>query len=61
MESIGTLASGIAHDLNNILTPILMFVQLLRRKLTDVKDHKIVNTIEDTIKRGSNLVLKCCL
>ena len=56
MESIGTLASGIAHDLNNILTPILMFVQLLRRKLTDVKDHKIVNTIEDTIKRGSNLV-----
>jgi len=56
MENIGTLASGIAHDLNNILTPILMFVQLLRRKTTDSKDHKIINIIEDTVKRGSNLV-----
>jgi len=56
MESIGTLASGIAHDLNNILTPILMFVQLLRRKASDSKDHKIINIIEDTVKRGSNLV-----
>src|SRR5262249_11843211 len=28
MESIGTLASGIAHDLNNVLAPILMAVQL---------------------------------
>lgn len=56
MENIGTLASGIAHDLNNILTPILMFVQLLRRKATDSKDHKVINIIEDTVKRGSNLV-----
>ncbi len=31
MESIGTLAGGIAHDLNNVLTPVLMSAKLLQR------------------------------
>ncbi len=56
MESIGTLASGIAHDLNNILTPVLVFIQLLRRKLPEAKDLKIMNALETTIHRGSDLV-----
>ena len=30
LESIGTLASGVAHDLNNILVPILMAAPILR-------------------------------
>ena len=30
LESIGTLASGVAHDLNNILTPILMCAEVLK-------------------------------
>src|SRR5438309_10467533 len=30
LESIGTLASGVAHDLNNILVPILMAMPILR-------------------------------
>jgi PAS domain S-box-containing protein len=30
MESIGTLAGGIAHDLNNVLAPIMMSIELLK-------------------------------
>ncbi|KAF0214271.1 MAG: PAS domain-containing protein, partial [bacterium] len=56
MESIGTLASGIAHDLNNILTPVLVFIQLLKRKLPEAKDLKIMNALETTVQRGSDLV-----
>ena len=32
MESIGTLAGGIAHDLNNVLSPILMAIDMLQLK-----------------------------
>lgn len=34
MESIGTLAGGIAHDLNNVLAPVLIAVQLLAVKIS---------------------------
>lgn len=56
MESIGTLASGVAHDLNNILSPILMSVQVLRRPLSPEKLEKIVSTIETSADRGAQVV-----
>jgi two-component system, cell cycle sensor histidine kinase and response regulator CckA len=58
LESIGTLASGIAHDLNNILTPILATAQLLRVKFPDVDDRTqhIFEILEDSAKRGAELV-----
>lgn len=58
MESIGTLASGIAHDLNNILTPILATAQLLQMKLTNVDErtHKMLELLEINTKRGAALV-----
>ncbi len=31
MEAIGTLAGGVAHDLNNMLSPILGYTELLQR------------------------------
>ena len=37
MESIGTLAGGIAHDLNNILTPIMMSIEMLKATSTHPK------------------------
>ena len=56
MESIGTLAGGIAHDLNNVLAPILMSTQLLERKIHDEQSQRLLNTVELNAKRGADLV-----
>jgi len=56
MESIGTLASGIAHDLNNILTPIMMAIQLLGDKLKDEESQRIIEILEKSARRGADLV-----
>ncbi len=56
LESIGTLASGIAHDLNNILAPILMSVGLLRQNLDDDESKTLLSTIEISAERGADIV-----
>lgn len=58
MESIGTLASGIAHDLNNILTPVLAVSQLLQIKLStiDQRDQELLNIVATNARRGAALV-----
>lgn len=56
MESIGSLASGIAHDLNNILSPVLMSTAILKRKITDPKILRIVNTLEISASRGADII-----
>jgi PAS domain S-box-containing protein len=56
MESIGTLAGGIAHDLNNVLAPIVMAIDVLRSKISDAGGQKILNTLETSAKRGSDIV-----
>jgi PAS domain S-box-containing protein len=58
MESLGHLASGIAHDLNNVFTPILTLAQVLRltqRQLTP-KGQEQLRLLEESTKRGANLV-----
>lgn len=56
MESIGTLAGGIAHDLNNVLAPILMSVELLKESNPSHESAEILNTLETSAVRGADLV-----
>jgi PAS domain S-box-containing protein len=56
MESIGTLAGGIAHDLNNVLAPIMMAIEVLRSKVPDQGGQKILSTIETSARRGADIV-----
>jgi two-component system, cell cycle sensor histidine kinase and response regulator CckA len=56
LESIGTLAGGMAHDLNNILTPILTSVQILQMVVTDERSQRLLNLLESNAKRGANLI-----
>jgi PAS domain S-box-containing protein len=56
MESVGTLAGGIAHDLNNVFTPIVMAVDLLKSFETDPEKVAILSSVEASTHRGVDLV-----
>lgn len=56
MENLGRLAGGIAHDLNNLLSPIAMGVELFREKYKDPQTLQTVNAMEFCVTRGTNLV-----
>jgi PAS domain S-box-containing protein len=53
MESLGTLAGGIAHDLNNILAPIVMASELLRE---EPGDQELIRSLQTNARRGADLV-----
>ena len=56
MESIGTLAGGIAHDLNNVLSPILMAIDMLQLKTTDETSKKWLDVLRTNAERGGDMV-----
>ncbi|MEO8480465.1 MAG: PAS domain S-box protein [Gemmatimonadota bacterium] len=56
MESIGTLAGGIAHDLNNVLTPILMSIDLLREESEESERTETLDIIETTARKGAEMI-----
>jgi signal transduction histidine kinase len=56
LEAIGTLSGGIAHDLNNILAPMLLFAPFLKEKLTDPKDLELLTMIEQGAHRAANII-----
>jgi PAS domain S-box-containing protein len=56
LESIGTLAGGIAHDLNNVLTPILIGADLMLSGRSPGEQQSILQTISMSARRGSELI-----
>lgn len=56
MESIGTLAGGIAHDLNNVLTPIMMGSQILLDRVNDEESRKLLQSLQIDARRGADLI-----
>ena len=56
LESIGTLAGGIAHDLNNVLTPILMGAKLLASGRAPANRQGLLETMVASAQRGASLI-----
>jgi PAS domain S-box-containing protein len=56
MESIGTLAGGIAHDLNNVLSPIVMAIDMLQLRVTDENSKKWFEVLRANAERGASMV-----
>ena len=56
LENIGTLASGIAHDLNNIFAPILMAVPILLQEVTAEPGLTVLNILESSAARGADVL-----
>lgn len=55
LESVGQLTTGIAHDMNNILAPIMMSAPLLRMGLPPESAEKILSAIEISAQKGAAL------
>jgi len=56
LESIGMLASGIAHDLNNVLAPVLLSVELLKLDMPGPGARENLNLIEKAAERGADII-----
>lgn len=55
-ECIGTLAGGIAHDLNNILQPISIALDLFRGRLADGDSQELLGMVDSNLRRATELV-----
>ena len=56
LESLGALSSGIAHDLNNMLAPIILASQLLRMQVDDAEGEQWLDMLDSTTQRGASLI-----
>ncbi|HTZ19414.1 MAG TPA: PAS domain S-box protein [Opitutaceae bacterium] len=56
LDGLGSLAGGVAHDLNNILTPILVAAPLLRSTVTDTENRNMLDTVHACAQRGADII-----
>ncbi|MBI5688807.1 MAG: PAS domain S-box protein [Verrucomicrobia bacterium] len=61
LDSVGALASGVAHDLNNVLSPIMMSVELLRPLAVTPSDREVLRLLSDSARRGADVVRQLLL
>lgn len=61
LESVGALASGIAHDLNNVFTPLIMTAQLMKDDATNAKANQLADIIMTSARHGSDMVKQVLL
>lgn len=61
LENLGSLASGVAHDLNNVLTPILMSVGMLSGTARTASDRELIQLVGDSARRGADIVQQLLL
>jgi PAS domain S-box-containing protein len=55
-ECIGNLAGGIAHDLNNILQPISIALDMFRSRLADNESQEVLGMLDSNVRRATELV-----
>jgi PAS domain S-box-containing protein len=55
-ECIGNLAGGIAHDLNNILQPISIALDMFRGRLADNESQEVLGMLDSNVRRATELV-----
>jgi two-component system cell cycle sensor histidine kinase/response regulator CckA len=56
VESLGLLAGGVAHDLNNVLAPILMAIDVLAEENDPAERADLVETLRRNCERGRDIV-----
>jgi two-component system cell cycle sensor histidine kinase/response regulator CckA len=56
MDGIGAIAGGMAHDLNNALAPILMGIQLIRKKISEPEIRQMLGVMETNTHRSADMV-----
>ncbi|MBC7474726.1 MAG: PAS domain S-box protein, partial [Candidatus Sericytochromatia bacterium] len=56
LESIGTLASGIAHNLNNSIAPILISVDILKNILLDERSQRVIENVRTSALHATEMV-----
>jgi len=56
MESIGTLSGGLAHDLNNILSPVILSIESLQNSVKSEYEKRLLRIADQSARRGIDLV-----